>query len=295
MNATERPSVTIEHELPGRLRVRLSHTLKHPDRLHRMIQEHPGVARVQYTAPTRSVLVRYDLQSVSAEEIVIRIAISLALEKDKEIVRILTRPPTREVTDNGFYAGLALLVALAARVLRPGRFSGPVLDGVAGLVTAGAVLEHGWQEYRRQGNFDPEVLTVTYLLTALLRGKALSAALFTWITTFGRHLARLPGPGVEVRLVEIGGEGGMPQVEVVVAPDRTPPDKMTFFAMLPTLMFNALTKTSPGHHASLLDDIQRVAKLHHQVLEGVGGFQPGIPLRIRHTHTGWRTLPRATS
>jgi hypothetical protein len=186
------------------------------------------------------------------------------------------------------------MVALRARALRPSRFSGAVLDWLAGLATAGAVLEHGWQEYRRQGNFDPEVLTVTYLLTALLRGNVLSAALFTWITTFGRHLTRLPGPGVEVRPIEIGREGGVPQVEMVVAPDRTPPDKMTFFGMLPTLAFNTVRRTSPGQHSILLDDIQRVAKLHDQVLEGVEGFQPGIPLRIRYNKAGWRTLPRAT-
>ena len=294
MNTTERPSVTIEHELPGRLRVRLSHTLKHPDRLRRIIEEHPGVAQIQYTALSRSVLVRYDLKSVSAEEIVVRIAISLSLEKDQVIVRVLSRPPTGEVTDKGFYAGVALMGALAARLLRPSRLSSPVLDWVASLATAGAVLEHGWQEYRRRGNFDPEVLTVTYLLTALLRGNALSAALFTWITTFGRHLARLPSPGVEVRPIEIGRESGAPQFEVVVAPDRTPPDKMTFFGMVPTLLFNALTGTSSGQHVSLLEDIQRMAKTHNQVLEGVGGFQHGIPLRIRYTNTDRRAFPHAT-
>jgi hypothetical protein len=134
---------------------------------------------------------------------------------------------------------------------------------------------------------------VTYLLAALLRGNALPAAVFTWIATFGRHLMRLPAAGVEVRPSEIGRKGNQRQVEVVVAPDRAPQDKMAFFGLIPAMVMNALTGTGPGPHGSLLDDIKRVAQVHNQVLEGIGGFAQGIPLRIRYTDTGRRSLPNA--
>ncbi len=55
----------------------------------------------------RSVLVRYDPQHVSTEEIVIRIATGLSLEHDNAGIRVLTRPPTRELTDSAFYSGVA--------------------------------------------------------------------------------------------------------------------------------------------------------------------------------------------
>jgi hypothetical protein len=185
------------------------------------------------------------------------------------------------------------MAALAARVLRPYRVFIPAVDWVASLATAGAVLEHGWLEYRRRGNFDPEVLMVTYLFTALLRGNALPAAVFTWIATFGRHLARLPAPGVEVRPSEIGRKGNQRQVEVVIAPERATQSKMAFFGLIPTLAMNALTGTGAASHANLIDDIKRVAQMHNQVLEGIGGFAQGIPLRIRYTDTGRRFLPNA--
>jgi len=292
MNTPGTPSVTIEHELPGRLRARLSHAVRDLPQLRRMLLGHRGVAQVQYTALSASLLVRYDPAEVSAEEIVVRVAIALSLEQDVA-VRVFSRPRAREMTDTGFYAAVGLLAALAARVLRPYRVLVPALDWLASLTTAGAVLEHGWLEYHRQGNFDPEVLMVTYLLTALLRGNALPAALFTWVATFGRHLARLPAPGVEIRPSEIARKGRQRQVEVVVAPDRAPPDKMAFFGLIPTLVMNALTGTGATAHASLIDDIKRVAQVHNEVLEGSGGFAQGIPLRIRYNHTGRRFFPNA--
>ena len=62
---------------------------------------------------------------------------------------------------------------------------------------------------------------------------------------------------------------------------------MTFFGMIPTMLFQAITGRTPGQHVSLIEDIRRVAKMHDQVLEGVSGFQRGIPLRIRGATNGF--------
>jgi hypothetical protein len=280
MNGDQQPAVTIEHELPGRLRLRLSHALRQPERMRRLVEEHAGVGEVRYTAISRSVLVRYEPKHISIEEIVIRIATGLSLEHDNIGIRVLRHPPTREMTDSAFYSGVVLIAALALRVVGQNQAATTAFDRIAGLTTAGAALHHGWVEYRLRGNFDPEVLSVTYLLTAMLGGNALPAAIFTWISTFGRHLVRLPSPGVEVRPTQIGRYGASPRFEVVVAPERTPPDKMTFFGMIPTMLFQAITGRTVGQH-SMIEDIRRVAEMHDQVLEGVSGFQRGIPLRIR--------------
>ena len=280
MNGDQQPAVTIEHELPGRLRIRLSHALRQPERMRRLVEEHAGVGEVRYTAISRSVLVRYEPNHISPEEIVIRIATGLSLEHDNAGIRVLRRPAAREMTDSAFYSGVVLVAAFVLRIMGQNQAANNALDRIAGLTTAGAALHHGWVEYRLRGNFDPEVLSVTYLLTAMLGGNALPAAIFTWISTFGRHLVRLPASGVEVRPAQIGRHGASPRFEVVVAPDRTPPDKMTLFGMVPTMLFQAITGGTAGQQ-SMIEDIRRVAKMHDQVLEGVSGFQRGIPLRIR--------------
>jgi hypothetical protein len=287
MNRNQQLAVTVEHEIPGRLRIRLSHALKQPERMRRLLAEHAGVGEVQYTPVSRSVLVRYDPQHISIEEIVIRIATGLSLEHDNAGIRVLTRPQTRELTDSAFYSGVVLFAALILRLLGRYPSASTTFERIAGVTTAGAALHHGWVDYRLRGNFDPEVLTVTYLFTALLSGNALPATIFTWISTFGRHLVRLPSPGVEIRPAQIGRDGTSPHFEVVVAPDRTPPDKMTLFGMIPTMLFQAITGRPPTAHVSLIEDIRRVAQMHDQVLEGVSGFQRGIPLRIRDATNGF--------
>jgi hypothetical protein len=225
-------------------------------------------------------LVRYDPRPISSEEIVIRIATGLSLEQDNASILVLARPPMRELTDSAFYSGLALLAAVLLRALGQSTPASLALQRVAGLATAGAALYHGWVDYRLRGNIDPEVLTVTYLLTALLRGNALPAATFTWISSFGRHLVRLPARGIVVRPAPTGRQGAAPRFEVVVAPDPAPPDKMTFFGAIPTMLFQAITGRVPGQHASLIEDIRRLARTHDQVLEGVSDFRRGIPLRV---------------
>ena len=281
MNGDLRPTVTIEHEIPGRLRVRLSHALRQPERVERLVGEHPGVETIQYTAVSRSILALYDLTRVSAEEIVIRVAIGLSVEQDNGAVRVLTRPATRELTDSAFYAGVALLAALALRVVGQSAAAYLALERIAGFATAGAALYHGWVDYRRRGNIDPEVLTVTYLLTSLLRGNVLPAAVFTWISAFGRHLVRLPARGVLIRPARPGRHDRSARFEIVVAPDPAPADKMTFFGTVPTMLFDAVAGSSPARHASFLEDIRRIAKLHGEVLEGVTGFRRGIRLYVR--------------
>jgi len=281
MNGDRRLAVTIEHELPGRLRLRLSHALRRPERVNRLVAEHAGVGEMQYTAISRSMLVRYDPEHITTEEIVIRIATGLSLEQNNADVRVLTQPPVRELTDSAFYSGLALLAALALRAM--GQYAtgrGP-FEGIAGLTTAAAALYHGYVDYRLRGNIDPEVLTVTYLLIALLRGNTLPAAALTWVSTFGRHLVRLPARGIVVRPAEVGPHGGSPHLEVLIAPDPTPPDKMTFFGFLPTMALHAMTGAAPVRHDSFLDDIREIAATHNQVLEGVSDFRRGIRLRIR--------------
>ena len=281
MNGIGRPSVTIVHELRGRLRLRLSHPIENRRRLVRVIAEHVGILDVRYTAVSRGVLVTYDPDRVSPEEIVIRASMSLSIEQGHTAVRILARPQTRQLSDSAFYSGVALLAALGLRLVRTNQAGGATMDWVASLGTAGAALEHGWSEYRTRGNFDPEVLTVTYLLTAIMRGSALPAAVFTWITTFGRHLAQMPASGAEVRPIRVGGDNNAPRYEVVIAPDRAAPDKMSFFGLVPSMLINALTGAPPGKRASMMDEIRRVSNMHDQVLEGVSDFQHGIPLRIR--------------
>ena len=54
--------------------------------------------------------------------------------------------------------------------------------------TIAAVVEHGYQELQVRGSFDPEVMSLVYLINAIGKSNSLQASLLAWAATFGRHI-----------------------------------------------------------------------------------------------------------
>ena len=54
--------------------------------------------------------------------------------------------------------------------------------------TLAAVIEHGYQELHVRGSFDPEVMSVVYLINSIGKPNTHQASLIAWAMTFGRHL-----------------------------------------------------------------------------------------------------------
>ena len=144
-----------------------------------------------------------------------------------------------------------------------------------------AVLEHGWSEIKREGNFDPEVLSVVYLLIAILRKNFLPAAIFTWVSTFGRHLVNIPSKGVELRQVKKSGQHDEARYEVEVSTIKNADDKMIIFSAIPSILKYAFTGDSMMTGRHLLQKIQEVSELHGEVLDGMESFQEGIQLKFK--------------
>lgn len=278
----KKPVLTIVHELPGRLRMRISDSLEDPKRLESSVKGHSGIFGVEYTPVTHSILVRFDPREVTREEIIIRVGLSLALAFGSIPIQILTEPQKHEMADSAFYSGFLLTVALINRVVNRSYTSGSWLEWTVGLGTAWSVLDHGMAEVKERGNFDPEVLSVVYLVTALLRGNFLPAAIFTWLTTFGRHLLHVSATGVELHPMEFADEHAEnPFYEVVINPVSATSDKHMVLRLLPAVVKYATTGRGEGGQGNLIDEIRKVSELHGEVLEGLGGLRSGIPLKIR--------------
>ena len=91
--------------------------------MRRLVEEHAGVGEVRYTAISRSVLVRYDSNHISPEEIVIRIATGLSLEHDNAGIRVLRRPDRTRTDGFGILFGgrTRCRVCFAHHGTEPGR------------------------------------------------------------------------------------------------------------------------------------------------------------------------------
>lgn len=278
----ERPTITIAHQLPGRVRLYLTHRLKDPTFTIRRVSKHPGILSMTYTSISRSVLVDFNPFEVTSHEIIIRLACCLSVDHGGVPIRVLAEPENKEVSDSALYSAVSLFVAITARAVIPGTRATRVLDWIGGLTVAGAVVVHGWNEVRRRGVFDPEVLSVVYLVGSIVQGRLLSGAIVTWLTTFGRHLVRPPTLGIELRMFRPEGADAKADegCEVIVTPDRSAEATTRILRFIPELVRYALIGGTAARDGSLLGQITTLAELHGSVLEGLGEAKYGIPIKV---------------
>ncbi|MGO9689326.1 MAG: hypothetical protein ACLP2X_12385 [Syntrophobacteraceae bacterium] len=276
----EIPVVTVIHKLPGRIRLHLSVEPKDHQLMIASVKDHEGFESMTYTPVTRSVLINFDPKRVKREEILIRVALYMSLDQESHCAHIFSQPAKQEMSDSVFYSGISLLIALLLRLVRGPGTKVSWTEWIAGGSTAMAVLEHGWSEIKREGNFDPEVLSVVYLLIAILRKNFLPAAIFTWVSTFGRHLVDIPSKGVELRPVKKSGQHDEARYEVEVSTIKNADDKMIIFSAIPSILKYAFTGDSMMTGRNLLQKIQEVSELHGEVLDGIESFRDGITLKF---------------
>jgi hypothetical protein len=279
MSANE-PTITIAHEIPGRIRYRLSHLLTDANAVSGRVRGHLGIREVAYTAVTRSFVVTFDSALVNGKELTVRLGMAYSLDQDLKPVKLFSSAIKEEMSPFAMFAGAALLVSLAARIRS--RTGVPALEFGAGMITAMASLEHGYQEVQERGEFDPEVLSVVYLVTAFFRGNLLPASIVTWLATFGRHLVSQSGPGVEIKAVRLNPDSATePEYEVVVSPTSAQTGWQRVLRVLPKVLHTVLGGGEPGRRGSLLGDIERMSLMHGEVIDGLGEWRQGIPVRIR--------------
>jgi len=271
------PTVTIAHALPGRLRAYLSTAPSDAVRFVESVRGHEGLEEVSLTPLTRSVLARFDPAEITGEEVVTRIALALSLGMGGVPVRILKTPESEILTNGAAFAGVLSGTALVLRLagMRPG---GGILEKAAALGTGAAVAEHGWREVRERGYFDPEVLSLTYLLAAVLRGDYARGAFITWTLAFGRHLLAPAPEAVEIRPVRRPGAEGEPErYELVVVPDAA--RQAPLFQVLRTMT----RYLAPGGRsgAGMMEEMRAVSSAHGEMIEGLGWMRSGIPVHFQ--------------
>jgi hypothetical protein len=282
MIQSKKPVVTVVHSLPGRVRARLSVAPRDIQRMLAGVREHPGMESISFSPITRSVLARFHPHEISQQEIVLRIAFHLSLDCDSAPVRLLAEPEQRPMLGGSATLSAALLaVSLIMHGLKRAQGSPTRWDWLAGLGTAWAVVDHAGKELRERGTFDPEVLSLAYLVTAFVRGNFLTASVVTWLASFGRHLLAIPPTGVQVRPVEVRGRGnGHARYEVMIGPDVDAPERVRILSALQGILKYAMTGGGSYGFRSLLEELRDVAKVHGEVLEGFGRMPQGIPIRF---------------
>jgi hypothetical protein len=265
-------TVTVLHELYARLRAELSHPLPDPVAFERELRSHEGIAPLRYTPAVRTILVRFDPMLIRREELLVRIALAMSLQHGNRPVRIEAAPPLNTLTVSVAASGAILLAAWLGRSFGFKSANLKALDVVGGLATGSAVLSHAVRELRQQGAYHPEVIAVVYLAIGMLRGHALRSAVLTWFASFGRHLLESRAEAVEVRPY---GNGDAPEVTASAIRQT---GWRAWLEVLPSLLRAFIGAGSPK--GDLLSNLQEVSHLHDKMLDALGPWKKGIPLRI---------------
>ena len=155
----------------GRLRLQFETAVASDEPFRRV----PGVLSCRYNPRIRTLLCEYDPDAISEEKLIVRLGAAYAAQTDAGLLHI------KHCEEKGFSMAPSGYLALF--------FIG--LDGALSLTTGAtlaAVVEHGYQELHVRGSFDPEVMSVVYLINSVGKPGAVRASLLAWIITFGRHL-----------------------------------------------------------------------------------------------------------
>ncbi len=146
-----------------------------------------GVLNCRYNSRIRTLLCEYDPNVISEEQLLVRIGAAYAARTDACLLHI------RHSEEKGFSMApsgyLALLcIGLDGALTVTGSPLTTFSRWLSTGATLAAVVEHGYQELHVRGSFDPEVMSVVYLINSVGKPGAVRASLLAWIITFGRHL-----------------------------------------------------------------------------------------------------------
>ncbi|HBH28952.1 MAG: hypothetical protein N839_0010595 [Desulfofustis sp. PB-SRB1] len=270
--------VTLLHELPGRMRMRLSAPPAECQRFNQAIMSHDGLDTLQFNELSKSLLVTYASGHLTTEEIVLRVAIALSMEYDYKPVQVHLGGNAEVMTDGAIIAGF-LLAAAGGVQLFSRAATGAWLTRAAGAAVALAVGEHGWREARQHGYVHPELLSVGYLAASWFRGNPLRGATVTWVASFGRHLLHGPEKCIDVRPINKYYEKNEPrtyQISLVPQHQRFPLLRWAH-STLGIFGLSGFGSTVD----SLYKEIHHMAQAHDRVMEGLDLQSHGIPLTFR--------------
>lgn len=177
----------IHLEVLSAIRGRIRLQLEKPAASAEAFQKIPGVLGCRYSPRIRTLLCEYDPNLISEDQLLIRLGAAYAAQTDARLLHI------KHCEEQGFSMApsgyLALLFIGLDGALS---IAGSPLTAFTRWLSTGAtlavVVEHGYQELHVRGSFDPEVMSVVYLINSVGKPGAVRASLLAWIITFGRHL-----------------------------------------------------------------------------------------------------------
>ena len=197
------PTIVIVHRLQNRVRFKISLPLRDKVAAGEFLTEYDGIESFEYNDVTRSILVKFNEYKVELNEVIMRLAISYSKQYDKIPINVFLTKKKKN-SSLVYYSIASILLAGAVKNFTPFKSKELVnfLSWIAVGTTTLAVVDHGYREINEKGAFDPELVSLVYLLNSIKNHKLLTGSFITWLTAFGRHSLDLPYEGITIKVKE---------------------------------------------------------------------------------------------
>lgn len=171
------------HSMAGRVRVRLEKNIESSEPFKRV----DGVQSCAYNPRIRTMLVCYDENTVTGDQLLVRIGAVYARMAGSGLLHIKRSEEKGYAMTSSSWLALGSIMLDGALSLAASPLTA-YTRWISTAATLAAVVEHGYQELHTRGSFDPEVMSVVYLINSIGKANGVQACLIAWVVTFGRHL-----------------------------------------------------------------------------------------------------------
>lgn len=219
--------VDVVFSVAGRLRMRVVEEPKNPLNILNKLKEKTKINKGMYTGPTKTFVLEYDKDITDLNELILTFCGLYSRDIDMSEIKLNYKLSNKHAMGYSSLVSLAFIIidlgmnfmglglgpnfngdapGLGIRSGKGSELGVPILGNMntyrnfvrwgALVTTTGAIFEHGYKELNERGAFDPEVMSIMYLLRSMNRSTSVSgesnAGLYSpaiaWLLTFGRHI-----------------------------------------------------------------------------------------------------------
>jgi hypothetical protein len=182
-------ALTVVHSVNGRLRLKLSHKLKDFQSAFEFTSQKGGINEFRYNATIKTLLIEYNALQIDENEILVRFGVEYCRQtKAKHIKVMYPQKKDSSIPTIGYVSLLFIFANLGVQWIGLGPISRNLMKWFSVTTTVGAIFEHGYKELNEKGAFDPEVMSIMYLIDSINKGKTTYSSAIAWAITFGRHV-----------------------------------------------------------------------------------------------------------
>lgn len=214
------PTIVIAHKIKGRIRIKLSHPLRNGEELMKNLVKKDEIYKANYTDITKSILIEYNPYRISEDEVIIRVIALYSKSYDMIPIRLIYESKKKNLPPMACYSLAMLGIGGISKYITMNQQISDFINWAVVGTTIGAIGEHAYNEINERGYFDPEVVSVMYLINSVTKGEFLLPSAVTWLTTFGRHLIELSYGGLMISVREFKNRDGNKYFDVSVKTDN---------------------------------------------------------------------------